>query len=246
MFSLVSNRYERASMIVTSNKPFSLGRDLRRRHGRDRDDRPAHPPLRDPLAQRRQLPAARQRPRHPDRRQTRRNRLTQTPRPSAESRRTPHNTPTRRRDPRHMERKRPSPPPPRPTGSASRRRSLSSQPRGSSLNRRSYRWSTFQPAWMVHFSTGLDNRRSRRTPDHADTRMYAPLRQGLAGQRRISPANAFTIRAGQERTTLWRRLDGAGRRRRADPLRHGWRETINDVMLGWLISVSRCGSRTAA
>ena len=42
MFSLVSNRYERASMIVTSNKPFSsLGRDLRRRHGRHRDDRPA-------------------------------------------------------------------------------------------------------------------------------------------------------------------------------------------------------------
>ena len=50
MFSLVSNRYERASMIVTSNKPFSLGRHLRRRHGRHRDDRPAHPPLRDPLA----------------------------------------------------------------------------------------------------------------------------------------------------------------------------------------------------
>ena len=34
MFSLVSNRYECAPMIVTSNKPFSKWRDLRRRHGR--------------------------------------------------------------------------------------------------------------------------------------------------------------------------------------------------------------------
>jgi DNA replication protein DnaC len=30
MFMLVSRRYERASLIVTSNKPFSMGRDLRR------------------------------------------------------------------------------------------------------------------------------------------------------------------------------------------------------------------------
>ena len=57
MFMLVSRRYERASMIVTSNKPFSgLGRDLRRRRRRRRDDRPARPPRRDRRAQRRQLP----------------------------------------------------------------------------------------------------------------------------------------------------------------------------------------------
>jgi len=30
MFSLVSARYERASLIVTSNKPFSAWGDLRR------------------------------------------------------------------------------------------------------------------------------------------------------------------------------------------------------------------------
>ena len=63
MFSLVSARYERASLIVTSNKPFSrLGGDLRRRSGRRGDDRPARPPRRDPLAERRQLPAPRQGP----------------------------------------------------------------------------------------------------------------------------------------------------------------------------------------
>jgi DNA replication protein DnaC len=48
MFMLVSRRYERASMIVTSNKPFSgwgeiFGDDVTRR-----DDRPARPPRRDP------------------------------------------------------------------------------------------------------------------------------------------------------------------------------------------------------
>ena len=49
MFMLVSRRYERASLIVTSNKPFSrLGRDLRRRRRRRRDDRPPRPPRRDP------------------------------------------------------------------------------------------------------------------------------------------------------------------------------------------------------
>ena len=64
MFSLVSARYERASLIVTCNKPFSrLGRDLRRRGHRRRDDRPARPPRRDPLAQGRLLPPARQGPR---------------------------------------------------------------------------------------------------------------------------------------------------------------------------------------
>ena len=47
MFMLVSRRYERASMIVTSNKPFSAWRDLRRRRGRRGDDRSARPPRRD-------------------------------------------------------------------------------------------------------------------------------------------------------------------------------------------------------
>ena len=63
---LVSRRYERASLIVTSNKPFcGLGRDLRRRRHRRRDDRPARPPRRDPRPQRRQLPPQRPRPRPP-------------------------------------------------------------------------------------------------------------------------------------------------------------------------------------
>ena len=58
MFSLVSARYERASMIVTSNKPFSgVGRNIRRRGHRRGDDRPARPSRRDPLPQRRQLQA---------------------------------------------------------------------------------------------------------------------------------------------------------------------------------------------
>jgi DNA replication protein DnaC len=39
-FQLVSARYERASLIVTSNKPSgSVGRGLRRRSSRRRDDR---------------------------------------------------------------------------------------------------------------------------------------------------------------------------------------------------------------
>ncbi len=66
MFALVSSRYERASMIVTSNKPFSAwGGDLRRRRCRHCDDRPAHPPRRDPQPEGRQLPAPRQGPRPP-------------------------------------------------------------------------------------------------------------------------------------------------------------------------------------
>jgi DNA replication protein DnaC len=66
MFSLISARYERASVIVTSNKPFlGLGRDLRRRGRRSRDDRPPRPPCRDLGAEGRQLPPARQGPRHP-------------------------------------------------------------------------------------------------------------------------------------------------------------------------------------
>jgi DNA replication protein DnaC len=93
MFSLVSARYERASLIVTSNKAIlGLGRDLRRRDHRRRDDRPARPPRRDPLAQGRQLPPARQGPRHPAGRPTRRNRLTDHPRRSG---REPQNGATR-------------------------------------------------------------------------------------------------------------------------------------------------------
>ena len=82
MFTLVSNRYERASMIVTSNKPFSkwgdiFGDDMAATAMIDRLD----PPLRDPQPQRRQLPATRQRPRRSPRRETPRNRLTDPPRP---------------------------------------------------------------------------------------------------------------------------------------------------------------------
>ena len=81
MFSLVSTRYERASMIVTSNKPFSawgeiFGDDMAATAMIDRLIHHAEILC----AQGRQLPAARQGPRHPDRRQTRRNRLTHTPR----------------------------------------------------------------------------------------------------------------------------------------------------------------------
>ncbi len=66
MFMLVSRRYERASLIVTSNKPFSrLGRDLRRRSHRRGDDRPARSPRRDPRPQRRLLPPQGPRPRPP-------------------------------------------------------------------------------------------------------------------------------------------------------------------------------------
>jgi DNA replication protein DnaC len=66
MFSLVSSRYERASLIVTSNKLlFRLGRDLRGRDRRRRHDRPARAPRRDPLPEGRQLPPPRSRPRRP-------------------------------------------------------------------------------------------------------------------------------------------------------------------------------------
>jgi DNA replication protein DnaC len=43
MFALVSSGYERASMTITSNKPFAR-RDLRRRRHRRRDGRPARAP----------------------------------------------------------------------------------------------------------------------------------------------------------------------------------------------------------
>ena len=72
MFMLVSRRYERASADRHLQQAvLRLGRDLRRRHGRHRDGRPAHPPRRDPQPQRRQLPPQRPRPRpppHPPRR----------------------------------------------------------------------------------------------------------------------------------------------------------------------------------
>ena len=128
MFSLVSNRYERASMIVTFKQAVQqVGRHLRRRHGRHRDDRPADPPLRDPLAQRRQLPPARQRARRPPTGETPRDRLTDPPR---RPRRGPQNA-AQHADPlagpRQTGLKRPSPLRLRPTGSASRRRSLSPQ-----------------------------------------------------------------------------------------------------------------------
>jgi DNA replication protein DnaC len=76
MFMLVSRRYERASLIVTSNKPFSgwgeiFGDDVVAR----RDDRSARSPRRDPRPQRRLLPATRPRPRTPFSR-----RLNSTPR----------------------------------------------------------------------------------------------------------------------------------------------------------------------
>src|SRR5207302_3618534 len=67
MFELVSSRYEHASMIVTSNKPFSkwgeiFGDDMVATAMIDR-----HPPRRDPVPQRRLLPTPRQRPRPPPR-----------------------------------------------------------------------------------------------------------------------------------------------------------------------------------
>ncbi len=83
MFSLVSSRYERASMIVTSNKPFSAWGEIRRRRRGRRDDRPARPPRRNPRPQRRQLPAQRQRPRRPTPRRTRHHQLTPPQAPPA-------------------------------------------------------------------------------------------------------------------------------------------------------------------
>ena len=62
-FQLVSSRYERASLIVTSNKPFGRWGEV---FGDEvvaaADDRPARPPRRGHRPQRRQLPT--QRPRH--------------------------------------------------------------------------------------------------------------------------------------------------------------------------------------
>jgi DNA replication protein DnaC len=74
MFGLVSARYERASLIVTSNKPFSawgeiFGDEVVAVAMIDR------PPRRDPVAQGRLLSTARQGPRRPTGRREGRNRL---------------------------------------------------------------------------------------------------------------------------------------------------------------------------
>ena len=43
LFALVARRYERGSIIMTTNRPSSMGRDLRRRDGGGRDiDRLVH------------------------------------------------------------------------------------------------------------------------------------------------------------------------------------------------------------
>ena len=63
-FQLVSARYERASLIVTSQQAVRpLGRGVRRRRRRRRHDRPPRPPRRGRRPQRRQLPAQGPRPR---------------------------------------------------------------------------------------------------------------------------------------------------------------------------------------
>ena len=119
MFSLVSNRYERASMIVTSNKPFCawgeiFGDDMAATAMIDRLIH--HAEILSP--QRRQLPAPRQRPRRP-----------------------PQHAPPTSPDP-HRDRaagislRSPT------ARSAKRRRQP--HPRGLLFNRRN--WSTFQPA----------------------------------------------------------------------------------------------------
>ena len=150
MFMLVCRRYERASLIVTSNKPFSgLGRDLRRRRRRRRDDRPARPPRRDPRPQRRQLPPQRPRPRPPTRRQSPRNGLTDHLR---EPRQSPQDASTRPSSARLA----PQDPettlsePPERARPGSRRPGVPKQDQEEGV--------TFQPAQVVHISTGLDSR----------------------------------------------------------------------------------------
>ena len=167
----------------TCAKSSCVGRHLRRRHGRHRDDRPAHPPLRDPQPQRRQLPATRQRPRRPNRRQNPRNRLTIPLGRVAEGRRTPHNASIHPARPVRRALKRPSPPRPRPTGSASRRRSLSPQLtlEGSVLNRRGgpvfnrREWSSFRPAL-----TALTITLGEDTPLSGDASPRAPRPPGAS------------------------------------------------------------------
>ena len=63
-FQLVSSRYERASLIVTSQQALRpVGRSVRRRRRRRSHDRPPRPPRRGHRTQRRQLPHQRPRPR---------------------------------------------------------------------------------------------------------------------------------------------------------------------------------------
>ena len=58
LFTLLAERYERGSVMLTSNLPFSkLGADLQRRHDDSSGHRPASPPQRDPGAERAQLSA---------------------------------------------------------------------------------------------------------------------------------------------------------------------------------------------
>ena len=160
-------------MIVTCNKPFSawgeiFGDDMAATAMIDRLIH--HSEILSP--QRRQLPATRQRPRHPDRRQTRRNRLTDHPR---DPRRGPQNA-AQRPDPLAQSSKRPDPGAPHATPAAFRLRSPTAAPReaaahpqkGSILNPAqpssglvstgadTRGWDTFQPAQVGHFSTGLD------------------------------------------------------------------------------------------
>jgi DNA replication protein DnaC len=93
MFMLVSRRYERASLNRhVQQTVLGVGRDLRRRGHRHRDDRPARPPRRDPLPQGRQLPPQGPRPRPPARRTTTRHAVSDHPRPP---RREPQNASTR-------------------------------------------------------------------------------------------------------------------------------------------------------
>ena len=111
------------------------------------------------VAQGRQLPPTRQGPRRPDARKERRNRLTDHPRRPSPRPQTALTGPSaiRRGPGPDAARKRPSPLRPRPTGLGLRddgRFPRRSQNAG---------WDTFQPAQVVHFSTGLDTlaRRSR-------------------------------------------------------------------------------------
>ena len=152
MFSLVSNRYERASMIVTSNKPFSawgeifgddmaatamidrlihhaeilsLKGDSYRLRGKDLDTRP---------------PA-----------RTRRNRLTHHPR---RDRPKPQNGAQRADPATSTDKTAEHPLHARRAGGISLR---SPTARSAKRRREPHRWPTFQPAQVVHFSTGLDN-----------------------------------------------------------------------------------------
>ena len=85
MFMLVSRRYERALADRHVQQALQrLGRDLRRRSHRHRDDRPPRSPRRDPLAQRRQLPPQRPRPQPAAGRQNPRNGLTDHPRATSQ------------------------------------------------------------------------------------------------------------------------------------------------------------------